>query len=76
MSRRTRRTHSPLFKAKVALAAVRSDSTLAELRVRNGRGHGLQNTQASQTETGYNSAALCFGWCAFRETLERAWAGV
>ena len=31
MSRRTRRTHSPSFKAKVALAAVRGDSTLAEL---------------------------------------------
>ena len=31
MSRRTRRTHSPSFKVKVALAAVRGDSTLAEL---------------------------------------------
>ena len=28
MSRRTRRTHSPSFKAKVALAAVRGDRTL------------------------------------------------
>ncbi len=34
MSRRTRRTHSPSFKSKVALAAVRSDSTLAELAER------------------------------------------
>ncbi len=34
MSRRTRRTHSPSFKAKVALAAVRGDSTLAELAER------------------------------------------
>ena len=34
MSRRTRRTHSPSFKAKVALAAVRDDSTLAELAER------------------------------------------
>src|ERR687893_616495 len=31
MSRRPRRTHSPAFKAKVALAAVRGEKTLAEL---------------------------------------------
>ena len=31
VSRRRRRTHSAAFKAKVALAAVRSDKTLAEL---------------------------------------------
>ena len=31
MSRRRRRTHSVAFKAKVALAAVRGDETLAEL---------------------------------------------
>ncbi len=30
MPKRTRRTHSPAFKAKAALAAVRDDSTLAE----------------------------------------------
>ena len=34
MSRRTRRTHSPSFKAKVALTAVRDDHTLAELAER------------------------------------------
>jgi len=31
MTKRTRRTHSPAFKAKVALAAIKNDQTLAEL---------------------------------------------
>jgi transposase len=31
MTKRSRRTHSPPFKAKVALAAVKGDQTLAEL---------------------------------------------
>ena len=31
MSRRTRRNHSPIFKAKVALDAIRGEKTLAEL---------------------------------------------
>jgi transposase len=31
MAKRTRRNHSPALKAKVALAAVRGDRTLAEL---------------------------------------------
>jgi len=31
MTKRTRRTHSPVFKSKVALAAMAGDRTLAEL---------------------------------------------
>jgi transposase len=31
MSRRPRRNHSPAFKAKVALAAIKGDKTLAQL---------------------------------------------
>jgi len=31
MTRRTRRTHSPAFKAKVALAAIKGEKTLADL---------------------------------------------
>ena len=31
MSKRTRRTHAPAFKAKVALAAIKGEKTLAEL---------------------------------------------
>ena len=34
MSRRPRRNHSPAFKAKVALAAVKGEKTLAELAQR------------------------------------------
>ena len=34
MTRRPRRNHSPAFKAKVALAAVKGEKTLAELAAR------------------------------------------
>ena len=31
MAKRSRRTHNPIFKAKVALAALKGEKTLAEL---------------------------------------------
>ena len=39
MAKRTRRNHTPVFKAKVALAAVKGDKTLAELAQRTVRNH-------------------------------------
>ena len=36
MTRRTRRNHSPAFKAKVALAALRGDRTIAQLPDQHG----------------------------------------
>jgi transposase len=44
MTRRSRRNHSPEFKAKVALAAVRGDKTLAELSEQ----FGVHATQIAQ----------------------------
>jgi transposase-like protein len=41
MSRRTRCNHSPAFKAKVALAAIKGEKTLAELA----QVHGVHPTQ-------------------------------
>ena len=34
MTKRARRTHTPAFKAKVALAAIKGEKTLAELEHR------------------------------------------
>ena len=58
MTRRTRRNHSPEFKAKVALAAVRGDKTLAEL----GEQFGVHATQIAQWKTQLlEQAASVFG---------------
>lgn len=47
MTRRSRRNHSPEFKAKVALTAVRGDKTLAELAEQ----YGVHATQIAQWKT-------------------------
>ena len=61
MSRRLRRTHSAAFKAKVALAAVRCDKTLAELAQQ----HDAHPNQITDWKNGKNQllsrAADVFG---------------
>ena len=58
MTRRSRRNHSPEFKAKVALAAVRGEKTLAEL----GEQFGVHATQIAQWKTQLlEQAASVFG---------------
>lgn len=47
MTRRSRRNHSPEFKAKVALAAVRGDKTMAELAEQ----YSVHATQIAQWKT-------------------------
>ena len=47
MTRRKRRNHSPEFKAKVAIAAVKGDKTLAELTAQFGV-HPTQITEWKQ----------------------------
>ena len=58
MSRRTRRNHSPSFKAKVALAAVKGEKTLAELA----QLHDLHPTQITAWKSQLvEGAASLFG---------------
>ncbi|AHY56358.1 hypothetical protein BJS_08978 [Bradyrhizobium japonicum SEMIA 5079] len=49
MTKKSRRTHSPAFKAKVALAAVKGDKTLAELAQ-------LFDVHPNQTRSGKTSS--------------------
>ena len=58
MSRRPRRNHSPAFKAKVALAAVKGDRTLAQLAEQFDVHPNQITTWKAQLESG---AAEVFG---------------
>ena len=58
MTKRTRRNHSPAFKAKVALAAIKSDKTIAQLSDQ----HGVHVSQITAwKEQLQASAANAFG---------------
>ena len=58
MARRTRRNHSPAFKAKVALLAVRGELTLAELAKK----FDIHPNQITQWKTQLlDNAAAVFG---------------
>lgn len=58
MSRRPRRNHSPAFKAKVAIAAIKGDKTLSELAQQ----YDVHANQITQWKTQLQElAALAFG---------------
>ncbi len=59
MSRRPRRNHAAAFKAKVALAAIKGDRTLAELAEQFDVHPNQITTWKAQLE---NGAADIFGW--------------
>ncbi len=54
MTRRPRRNHSPAFKAKVALAAIRGERTLAELAEQ----FDVHPNQITQWRTGHRQQSL------------------
>jgi transposase-like protein len=58
MSRRPRRNHTPAFKAKVALAAVRGDRTLAQLAEQ----FDVHPNQITNGRRSWRAAAGCSVW--------------
>jgi transposase len=59
MSRRPRRNHAPGFKAKVALAAIKGDRTLAELAEQFDVHPNQITTWKAQLENGAAGAGRC-----------------
>ena len=66
--RRTRRSHSPVFKAKVALAALREDKTMAELC----KEFELHPTQINEWKRQLDHAADVFDTAAPAEPVDLA----
>ena len=74
-ARRTRRTHTPALKAKVALAALREDKTMAELcnqfelranQIRNGGSSFLRMQQMLSKMAPSQSRLLTWRLCTQR----------
>ena len=67
--RRPRRNHSPAFKARVALEAIRGEKTIAEIAAH----HEVHATQVTawKTELLENAAAV-FGGTCWRRTIRSA----
>ena len=59
MAKRARRTRSPLFKAKVALAAIKADKTLADLAQ-----HYDVHPSTIAATRGPNLCVMASAWCA------------
>ena len=59
MSKRPRRNHAPAFKAKVALAAVRNEGTLAELAKRFDVQPGQVTARKDQLLSGAAGVFVC-----------------
>ena len=58
MTRRSRRNHSPAFKAKVALAAIKGEKTLAELAQQ----FDVHPKRRARFQSGRSGNHLPFGW--------------
>ena len=54
MSKQTRRNHSSTFKARVALAALKGDRTMAELKASS----GVDTISERPQETAHNCSSL------------------
>ena len=66
MSKRPRRNHSPLFKAKVAVDAIKGEKTLAELSK-------LHDVHATRSSIGRTSCSNARPACSAPRRRHRRW---